>query len=200
MLTFPSSPVQEAPRCVSCLCLTRGIMGVEVQSIQEPGFLWWRNVAVCCCVLPASWKHISGLSSARSLLDQSSFLRLSVSTFPRSIAQTHTQKEQEKNKVGLTFPQCTISLNGAAFVSVTSVRYKLNAEQIDVSAVSISVTLQQRFSLVFGMGLLPIYKVWAGMTCQDGAKGTVFLQVRLMKSKRHFPWPPSDDLFIFLQV
>lgn len=33
MLTFSSSPVQEAPRCVSCLCLTRGIMGVEVQSI-----------------------------------------------------------------------------------------------------------------------------------------------------------------------
>lgn len=38
MLTFSSAPVQEALRRVSGLCLTRGIMGVEVQSIQEQGF------------------------------------------------------------------------------------------------------------------------------------------------------------------
>lgn len=38
MLTFCSRSVQEAPLCVSRLCLTRGIMGVEVHSIQECGF------------------------------------------------------------------------------------------------------------------------------------------------------------------
>lgn len=72
MLTFFASSVEEAPHCVSCLCLTRRIMGVEVQSIQERVILWWKNVAVCCCILPASWKHIFGLPSAFFLLDQSS--------------------------------------------------------------------------------------------------------------------------------
>ena len=47
MLTFSGSPVQEAPRCVSCLCLTRGIMGVEVQSIQERGLSLMEE---CCCL------------------------------------------------------------------------------------------------------------------------------------------------------
>lgn len=111
----PARLVREVPCCVSCLCLTRGIMGVEVHSIQERAVLWWRNVAVCCWGLPASWKHISGLSSARFLLDQSGPLpALAYLHIPVVFLRHTPSTNQKKNKIGPTFPACMIRLNQAA--------------------------------------------------------------------------------------
>lgn len=74
-----------------------------------------------CCLFAAVlsrtvWKHISGLSSACFLKDQSSFFpHRSTSTFLRSITQTHTAN-QKKNKVGSEFPQWMINLTRAVFL------------------------------------------------------------------------------------
>lgn len=92
----PALPSRKARAAFPVCVWQGGSWGLKFSRSRSEAFLWWRNVAVCCCVLPASWKHISGLSSARFLLDQSGFPLLSISTFPRSIAQTHTRCRTEE--------------------------------------------------------------------------------------------------------
>lgn len=73
----------------------------------------------CCCLLlrtPSQLEtHLWAFLSSLPARSKQPPPLLSISTFPRSIPQTHTPSaEQKKNKVCLTFPECTISLSRAA--------------------------------------------------------------------------------------
>lgn len=92
MLTFSSPPVQEAWHHV----WQGGSWGLKFSQCMSKAPFDGKNVAFCCCSLPASLKHISVLPSAHCLLDQSSFLLLRRSSFPHSI-DSHTQKKHNLN-------------------------------------------------------------------------------------------------------
>lgn len=113
MLTFSSSAIQEVHCCVSCLCLTRGIMGVEVQSNQNGGFdggMWLFAAAYSQSVGNTS----VGFPQPASCYIKALFPSWAFLHFP-AVFLTHSA-ERNKNKLSLIFPQWRLSLNRAAYL------------------------------------------------------------------------------------